>query len=76
MHALFLIVRVDRPPISGGSNGACYICVASLSHIIYLACTERDLNNEEKSSEIYLKLDLVKANQIHPRKCHEGPRGE
>jgi hypothetical protein len=59
----FLIVRVDRPPISGGSNGACYICVASLNLITYLACTERDLNNEEKYNEICLKLDLGKVKQ-------------
>ena len=65
MHC-FLIVRVDRPPINGGSNVACYICVTSLNHIIYLACTERDLNNEEKNSEICLKLDLGKVKQSSP----------
>jgi len=62
----FLIVRMDRPPISGGSNGACYICVASLNYITYLACTERDLSNKEKLSEISLKLDLGQVKQSSP----------
>jgi len=54
-----------RPSV-GGSNGASYIYVASLKHITYLACREKDLNNEEKYSETCLKLDLGKVKQSSP----------
>jgi len=74
MH-FFVIVRMDRPPISGGSNGACYIYVASLNYVTYLACTERDLSNEEKYSEICLKLDLGQVKQSSPYKRSRRSKG-